>query len=165
MGDECGAISEIRISRGNQNTRRKPAPSATMSTTNPTWLDVGSNPGRRGGKPATSRLSYDSASLLRNWDSSPYVSSLQTFVQQVKTAVTRALSADFAREVFCSRILPKVRTWLQVIVTCSHTWSSLARRACVAADFYDAGIQKFVTQVPESSWGLCRKMIKVCSKM
>jgi hypothetical protein len=32
--------------------------SATLSTTNPTWLDLGLNPGRRGGKPATNRLSY-----------------------------------------------------------------------------------------------------------
>jgi hypothetical protein len=32
-------------------------PSATLSTTNPTWLD----PGRRGGKPATNRLSYGAA--------------------------------------------------------------------------------------------------------
>jgi hypothetical protein len=36
-------------------------PSATLSTTNPTWLDRGWNPGRRGGKPATSRLSYGTA--------------------------------------------------------------------------------------------------------
>jgi hypothetical protein len=28
----------------------------TLSTTNPTWPEVGSNPGRRGGKPATNRL-------------------------------------------------------------------------------------------------------------
>jgi hypothetical protein len=33
-------------------------PSATLSTTNPTWPDPGLNPGRRGGKPATNRLSY-----------------------------------------------------------------------------------------------------------
>jgi hypothetical protein len=36
-------------------------PSATLSTTNPTWPDPGSNPGRRGGKPATNRLSYGAA--------------------------------------------------------------------------------------------------------
>jgi hypothetical protein len=29
-----------------------------LSTTNPTWPDPGSNPGRRGGKPATNHLSY-----------------------------------------------------------------------------------------------------------
>jgi hypothetical protein len=29
-----------------------------LSTTNPTWPDLGSNPGRRGGKQATKRLSY-----------------------------------------------------------------------------------------------------------
>jgi hypothetical protein len=33
-------------------------PSATFSTTNPTWLDPGLNPGRRGGMAATNRLSY-----------------------------------------------------------------------------------------------------------
>jgi hypothetical protein len=33
-------------------------PSATLSTTNPNWPDPGSNPGRRGGRPATNRLSY-----------------------------------------------------------------------------------------------------------
>jgi hypothetical protein len=31
---------------------------ATSSTTNPTLCELGSNPGRRGGKPATNRLSY-----------------------------------------------------------------------------------------------------------
>jgi hypothetical protein len=37
---------------------------ATLSTTNPTWPDPGSNPGRHGGKPATNRLSYDTASTF-----------------------------------------------------------------------------------------------------
>jgi hypothetical protein len=36
-------------------------PRATLSTTNPTWPDLGSSPGGRGGKPATNRLSYDTA--------------------------------------------------------------------------------------------------------
>jgi hypothetical protein len=35
--------------------------SATLSTTNPTWPELGSNPGRSGGKPATNRLSYGTA--------------------------------------------------------------------------------------------------------
>jgi hypothetical protein len=41
----------------------KTRPSATLSSTNPTWPDAGSNPGRRGGKPATNRLSYGAALL------------------------------------------------------------------------------------------------------
>jgi hypothetical protein len=41
-------------------------PSATLSTTNPTWPDPGSNPGRRGGKPGTNRLSYGAAK--QHWD-------------------------------------------------------------------------------------------------
>jgi hypothetical protein len=32
-----------------------------LSTTNPTWPDPGSNPGRRSGKPVTNRLSYGAA--------------------------------------------------------------------------------------------------------
>jgi hypothetical protein len=36
----------------------KSYPSATLPTTNPTSPNLGSNPGRRGGKPATNRLSH-----------------------------------------------------------------------------------------------------------
>jgi hypothetical protein len=32
---------------------------------NPTWADPGLNPGRRGGKPATNRLSYGAAFCIR----------------------------------------------------------------------------------------------------
>jgi hypothetical protein len=48
----------------NENWQGKPkysekiCRSATSSTTNPTWPDLGSNLGRRGGKPAANRLSY-----------------------------------------------------------------------------------------------------------
>jgi hypothetical protein len=35
--------------------------SATFSTTNPTWTDPGSNPDLRGERPATNRLSHDTA--------------------------------------------------------------------------------------------------------
>jgi hypothetical protein len=51
-------------SRWNENWQGKPKysektfTSATLSTTNPTWPDLASNPGLRGGKPATNRLSY-----------------------------------------------------------------------------------------------------------
>jgi hypothetical protein len=39
-------------------------PSATLSTTNPTWPDPGLNPGRHSGKPATNRLSYGAAMVI-----------------------------------------------------------------------------------------------------
>jgi hypothetical protein len=54
-------------SRWNENWLGKPkysektCPSATLSATNPIWPDLGSNPGRRGGKPAANRLSYGTA--------------------------------------------------------------------------------------------------------
>jgi hypothetical protein len=47
--------------RGKPKYSEKTCPSATLSTTNPTWLDLGFNHGRRGGKPATNRLSYGTA--------------------------------------------------------------------------------------------------------
>jgi hypothetical protein len=42
----------------NQSTRGRTSPSATLSTTNPTWTDLGSNPYLRGGRLATNRLSH-----------------------------------------------------------------------------------------------------------
>jgi hypothetical protein len=39
----------------------KTCPIANFSTTKPMWPDLGSNPGRRGGKPATNRFSYGAA--------------------------------------------------------------------------------------------------------
>jgi hypothetical protein len=39
----------------------KTCPSATLSTTNPTQTDPGSNPGLRGGRQATNRLSHGTA--------------------------------------------------------------------------------------------------------
>jgi hypothetical protein len=78
-------------------------------------------------------------------------------IPKVKTASKHALLADFTWDFFS--ILHRVRTWLQVIFTCSHTWSSFWT-ACtwvamkmvkdwfsgLVADFYNAGIQKLVTQ-------------------
>jgi hypothetical protein len=49
-----------------QKYSEKTCPSATLSTTNPTWLDPGDNPGRRGGKPANNRLSYGAVSSWKD---------------------------------------------------------------------------------------------------
>jgi hypothetical protein len=45
----------------NRRTRRKTCPSATLSTTNPTRIDQGTNPGLRGERPVTNRLSHGMA--------------------------------------------------------------------------------------------------------
>jgi hypothetical protein len=52
--------------RWNDTDREKPnnrkiCPSATLSTTNPTWTSLCANPGLRGEKPATNRISYATA--------------------------------------------------------------------------------------------------------
>jgi hypothetical protein len=60
--DDYGAVGGMKIGRGNRSTRRKPAPVPLCPPQIP--HDLGSNPGRRGGKPATNRLSYGTASLF-----------------------------------------------------------------------------------------------------
>jgi hypothetical protein len=62
--------------QGKPKYSEKICPSATLSTTNTTWPDPGSNPGRRGGKPATNCLSYGAASTgayYNTWASSFHV--------------------------------------------------------------------------------------------
>jgi hypothetical protein len=41
----------MKLTWENQNTRRKTCPNATLSITNPTWTDPGSNMGLRGDEP------------------------------------------------------------------------------------------------------------------
>jgi hypothetical protein len=60
--------------QGKSMYSEKSCPSATLSTTNPTWQEPGANPGRRGGKPATNRCSYGAATGL-------YVRSASVMVQ------------------------------------------------------------------------------------
>jgi hypothetical protein len=50
--------------QGKPKYSEKTCPSATLSATNPTLPYPGSNPGRRGGKPATNRLSYGAAAFI-----------------------------------------------------------------------------------------------------
>jgi hypothetical protein len=58
--DEYGAMVE-RYLQGKPKYSERNLPSATLSTTNPTWIDPGSNPGLRGERPATNRLSHGTA--------------------------------------------------------------------------------------------------------
>jgi hypothetical protein len=54
---------ECRLAWGNRSSpRRKPAPAPLLSITKShTWPNPGLNPCRRGGKPATNRMSYGAA--------------------------------------------------------------------------------------------------------
>jgi hypothetical protein len=55
---DCGAIGGMKIGRGNRSTRREPTSAPLGSPQMPLDQTPESNPGRRGGKPATNRLSY-----------------------------------------------------------------------------------------------------------
>jgi hypothetical protein len=62
--DDYGAIGGMSIGRGNRSTRRKPAPMPLCPPQIP--HDLGSNPGRRGWKPATNRWSYGMTIIRTN---------------------------------------------------------------------------------------------------
>jgi hypothetical protein len=51
----------MKLTGGNRSTRGKTCPSVTLSTTNSTWTDPGSNPDLRSETPATNRLSHGMA--------------------------------------------------------------------------------------------------------
>jgi hypothetical protein len=62
---ECGAVGGMRIGRGNRSTQRKRALVPLCPSQIP--HDLGSNPGRRGGKPATCRLNCGTACACRSY--------------------------------------------------------------------------------------------------
>jgi hypothetical protein len=51
----------MKLKGKNRITRGKTCPSATLSTTNPTWTDPESNPDPRDERPATNLLSHGTA--------------------------------------------------------------------------------------------------------
>jgi hypothetical protein len=59
----------MKLTGENRSTRGKTCPSATLSTTVPTWTDPGSNLDLCGERPATNRLSHGTAStfILIEW--------------------------------------------------------------------------------------------------
>jgi hypothetical protein len=61
MMDARGAYGEMSIVMGKP---KQSGTSATLFTKNPTWSDLGLNPGRRGGKPATNHLNNGKAFIM-----------------------------------------------------------------------------------------------------
>jgi hypothetical protein len=61
----------MKLTGENRSTRGETCPSTTLSTTNPTWTDPGSNPGLRGERSATNRLSHGTA-LTSGFTSATY---------------------------------------------------------------------------------------------
>jgi hypothetical protein len=54
----------MKLTGENRSTGGKTCPSVTLSTTNPTWTDPGSNQGLRAERPATNRLSHGTANIM-----------------------------------------------------------------------------------------------------
>jgi hypothetical protein len=87
--DECGAVGGM-IGKGHRNTRRKNCPSPALSTTNPTWPYLGSNPGCRCGKPATNRLSYGTAFLCCSLETAGCSKRESSYPQQLPNLPSRS---------------------------------------------------------------------------
>jgi hypothetical protein len=60
--DVCGAVGGMTIT-GNEITGNKPAPVPLSSTKNPTYPNLGSTTGRRGGEPVNDHLSSSTTYL------------------------------------------------------------------------------------------------------
>jgi hypothetical protein len=103
--------------QGKPKYSEKTCLSATLSTTNPTWTDPGSNPGRRGGNPATNRLSYGAA---------PYQSKIH--LSPTWTISKRFCSVQFSIHSFTSILA----TWL-LHCSLSWQWNAACRRHGVPA--------------------------------
>jgi hypothetical protein len=88
--DECGVVGGM-IGKGSQSTRRKTCPNATLSTTNPTLPDLGSNSDRRGKKAQRlTALSYGTASSAHQpWRT---VAACNFPVQSLSRSATRGKS-------------------------------------------------------------------------
>jgi hypothetical protein len=87
---------EMRIGSGNRSTRRKPAPMPLCRPQIP--HDLLSNPGRRGGKPATNRMSYGTA-LDVNATIGEFHSCQFTLRPALLTGINTFL--DGSRQIFC----------------------------------------------------------------
>jgi hypothetical protein len=61
MIDEYGVFGGMRIGKVKPKYLDETCPNATLSPTNPTQPGMGSNPSRRGGKPAANRMTYGTA--------------------------------------------------------------------------------------------------------
>jgi hypothetical protein len=94
--------------QGKPKYSEKTCPSATVSTTNPTWPDPESNPGRRGGKPATNRLSYGAALPKRLW----YESSQPLKIQIRKVYFVRLTTETWAWWFYWARFYSRVLSFL-----------------------------------------------------
>jgi hypothetical protein len=110
------------------NYSRKTCTSPSLSTTKPTWPNPGSNPGRRGGKPATNRLSYgavltlNSTQLLNSLKWS-HVSSLHNFGKD-RVEVTTSNSSSIIACLFVS-VGSAATVWFPQVYTFSfpHPWT------------------------------------------
>jgi hypothetical protein len=105
---------------GKPKYSEKTCPGSTSSTTNPTWPDPDSNPGRRGGKPATNRLSYGAArptSLLASfyfvffWTDSVFERNAEEAVG-LKTNTTRFSLTEKSSHTLIRRGHNRRRVWI-----------------------------------------------------
>jgi hypothetical protein len=99
--------------QGKRKYSEKTCPSATLSTTNPTWPDPGSNAGRRGGKPATNRFSYGAA--LRS-SSFPFVAPREVVCSVISDILET--TTWIWQQPLLSTFFPIIITYQHIILRC-----------------------------------------------
>jgi hypothetical protein len=126
----------MKLTGENQSTWGKTCPSATLSTTNPTWTDAGSNPGLRGERPATNRLSHGTA--LRQCSFRSVVHCVETEREKRLSVVTffffawwrapqQMLRTHHSLKAFCATLWWRWAILYQVLQVMEHQWNEIDR--------------------------------------
>jgi hypothetical protein len=128
--DDSGAIGGMNNCQEKPNHSEETCPTAVLSTSNPTWLYPGSNPGCRWGKPAINSLSYGTAFVKKGFlilvlESNPVPRKLSSsgmwrFVDLVRTDVSEEHIASII--MWVTRFSEQVTT-----LTVTTNWSTLRR--------------------------------------
>jgi hypothetical protein len=129
----------------NWRTRRKTCPSATLSTTNPTWIDPGANSGPRGERPATNDLSYGTAHYL-NVNFKPFFFLIQTSTSTCRSQCvppTRKVGDPWLRLKHCTedKLVPLLHNYENYNYKCRYC------QAAVVPSYYALSFRDRVTAI------------------
>jgi hypothetical protein len=120
----------------------KTCPNATLSTTNPTWSDQGSNPGnpgRRGGKPAANRLSCGEAVAQGRC---PYSARDHSFYLETRFSTISSKSPVNLKSVMHICIISSLKMFIHIIQINKRNFYVNTNTDCVTTEWIPDNIRR-----------------------